>query len=276
MVGAERHGVLPLLLRGLERQPGFAVPEAVRGQLRERYRQNARHNLLLTGELLRVLGILDSAGIAAVPWKGPLLAETVYETSHCGCSGDLDVLVPRRDTHTARELLGQAGYRSLLKLDRASSSSTPGSGRRSCSFTSGADHSRRMLFLGLLLAHQLLGEPLPCAPLRLAAAHVSGAGDDPARVRRRDRARGALPRRRRAAAIGAGAGDLRARASASRASASGTAKRRPSSATSTCSSGRARRPRSSALPALARRRWRTSCLGFSSRTRAASWSTACR
>jgi hypothetical protein len=47
------------------------------GELRARFEHNARKNLVFTGELIRILDCLQSHGIPAIPFKGPVLAEAV-------------------------------------------------------------------------------------------------------------------------------------------------------------------------------------------------------
>jgi hypothetical protein len=106
-----RHGTLPLLNRGLNATCPDAVPEAVLAQLREHFEANARRNLFLTGELLRLLHLLDAHGIVAVPFKGPVLAETVYGNLALRQFIDLDILVHERHVPQAEDLLISQGYR---------------------------------------------------------------------------------------------------------------------------------------------------------------------
>ncbi len=107
---ARRHSVLPLLDRGLRLHDGTRPPAPVRELLRAACRLTQRRNLALTAELLRILAALEDAGIAAVPFKGPVLAALAYGDLALRPFGDLDVLVRERDMARARAALVKRGY----------------------------------------------------------------------------------------------------------------------------------------------------------------------
>jgi hypothetical protein len=116
---AGSHGVAPLLYRSLNTACPEAVPQDVLDQLRSRFRANGRRNLLLTGELIRLLNAFEASGILAIPFKGPALAAGVYGNLALREFGDLDVLVHERDVAKARELLIFLGYQPQYRLTRA-------------------------------------------------------------------------------------------------------------------------------------------------------------
>ncbi len=116
---ASRHGTLPLLYRNLNAVDPKAVPENTLDELRHHFRFNSQRNLLLTGELIRLLQIFEARGISAVPFKGPVLAAAVYGNLALREFGDLDILVRERDVATARELLVSSGYQPQYRLTRA-------------------------------------------------------------------------------------------------------------------------------------------------------------
>jgi hypothetical protein len=60
--------------------------------------------------LIRILDCLDAHGIAAIPYKGPLLAETVYGDLTLREFSDLDVLVRPADVPRAKAALKDLGY----------------------------------------------------------------------------------------------------------------------------------------------------------------------
>jgi hypothetical protein len=92
------------------------VPARQLDALRMRYQDNARKALWFTGELFRILGHLESLGIKALPYKGPILAETLYGEVTERQFGDLDVLVHAADVpRTGAALLG-LGYKSGIEL----------------------------------------------------------------------------------------------------------------------------------------------------------------
>ena len=107
---ANRHGVLPLLYRSLSRSSPDAVPKAVLDRLRESFRSNAQRSLFLTAELHKLLDLFAVHGINVIPFKGPILAASVYKDLSLRPFGDLDVLVSRDDILKAGGLLASLGY----------------------------------------------------------------------------------------------------------------------------------------------------------------------
>ena len=104
---ATRHSVASLVSWYLNQ----ACPEGAPAPLGDQFRQNAGRNLLLTAELLRLLEIFEAASIPLVPFKGPALAWSLYETPALREMSDLDVLVWPRDADLAIGLLRSHGYR---------------------------------------------------------------------------------------------------------------------------------------------------------------------
>jgi hypothetical protein len=108
---------MPLLYQALRAVGSDAIPTAVLAQLRTHYLANTKHNLFLTGELLRVLHLLDTHGIPALPFKGPTLAAAVYGKLALRQYSDLDILVHKQDIPHVKALLTAHGYQ--LPLTRA-------------------------------------------------------------------------------------------------------------------------------------------------------------
>src|SRR5262249_35075205 len=79
---------------------------------------NASRNLFLAAELGRLLDLLELQGIRAIPYKGPVLAASVYGKLSLREAGDLDILIHRRDVLRGRELLLSMGYRPEVELSR--------------------------------------------------------------------------------------------------------------------------------------------------------------
>ena len=104
---ADRHGLIPLLHRQLT---PFSVPKAVLVDLWHRDELNRRRNQAMAAELLRVLALLQAQGIAAIPYKGPVLAVSVYRDLGLRQFGDLDLLLRAADLAPALALLEGQGY----------------------------------------------------------------------------------------------------------------------------------------------------------------------
>jgi len=113
------HGLLPLLYWHLGAIGPGVVSRAMLSRLREHFEANARRNLFLTAELLKVLRLLEASEIRAVPFKGPLLAASTYGNLSLRQFADLDILVRKDDVPKAKELLISRGYRPPLALTGA-------------------------------------------------------------------------------------------------------------------------------------------------------------
>src|SRR5882762_7880624 len=115
---AEQHGVMPLLYQALRDLPDL-VPHTILEELRVRYEHNARKNLRFTAELIRILDCLESHDIAAIPFKGPVLAEAVYGDLALREFSDLDILVRPTDFLRAKDALRELGFAPSSQLSAA-------------------------------------------------------------------------------------------------------------------------------------------------------------
>jgi len=108
---------MPLLYRSLKNTCPEAVPGPYRQQLRDLFLANAARNVLLTNKLLEVLNLFKQDDIAALPFKGPVLAESVYGDLSLRQFVDLDVLVHKHDVLKARDLLVSNRYNPDVALN---------------------------------------------------------------------------------------------------------------------------------------------------------------
>jgi Uncharacterised nucleotidyltransferase len=104
------HDTLSLIYWNLHRICPDIVPGGVLEPLRARHEAEALDGRLLAKELVVILGLLDSHGIQAVPFKGPALAVKLYGDLSLRGFGDLDIMVCERDVVRARGLLIDRGY----------------------------------------------------------------------------------------------------------------------------------------------------------------------
>ncbi len=114
---AERNRMLPLAHRALAER--VDVPETVRSRLRSAYAENARHALLLAGELRRLMDALDAAEIRVLAYKGPALAVRAYGHMALRTYSDLDLLVAPGDIPAAARVLQAQGYASAYDFSPA-------------------------------------------------------------------------------------------------------------------------------------------------------------
>jgi hypothetical protein len=107
---AFRHHVMPLLYRSLETVCPTAIPETARIELKAQLQVGIQGNLFLTKELLHLLALFNQHGLLAIPYKGPVLAVSVYGDLMLRPSSDLDILVYERDIVQAVDLLTACSY----------------------------------------------------------------------------------------------------------------------------------------------------------------------
>lgn len=114
-----QHCVAPLVYRALNEICPKAVPTSVLNELRQYDRENITKSFFLTSEMLKLIHMLDSQGVNAVPFKGPVLAIIAYNDLTLRQFGDLDILIQRRDLDKTRKFLLSHGYRPWRNMTRA-------------------------------------------------------------------------------------------------------------------------------------------------------------
>lgn len=115
---ALRHRVMPLLYRNLKTTCPQDVPDDILAKLRNYFLINSSRNLFLSSQVLKLLNLLKENGIVAIPFKGPVLAESVYGDLTLRQFADLDILVHKRNAIKARNLLISNGFRPEIELNR--------------------------------------------------------------------------------------------------------------------------------------------------------------
>jgi hypothetical protein len=114
---ALNHGVVYLLYQSLKKTCPDSVPADVLNQLRDYSIANTLRNMSLTDELFQLLQIFESHNIPAVPYKGPVLAASVYGDIALRQFTDLDIIIHEQDILRAVELLISRGYSPEFRLN---------------------------------------------------------------------------------------------------------------------------------------------------------------
>lgn len=115
---ASGHRLMPLLYYNLNSICPKMVPEDILNKLKDNFNANVRKNLMLTGELIKVLNLLESEGITAVPYKGPVLAASTYGNVGLREFNDLDIFIKKQDTFKIIEILLSEGYIPKFRLNK--------------------------------------------------------------------------------------------------------------------------------------------------------------
>src|ERR1700687_4589849 len=89
---AESHGVLLLAARNLI-ELGRGLPPEVERLLRSAYEANLRRSLWFTAELARIMQHFEQRPLLALPYKGPVLAQSLYCDLGLRSFSDLDFLI---------------------------------------------------------------------------------------------------------------------------------------------------------------------------------------
>jgi len=120
---ARRHSVVPLLYSNLVLVGPSDVPRAALERIGGVFQYHLRRCTFMAGELGRLLDQFEDQGIQAVPYKGPVLAQSLYGNVGLRYSGDLDILVRPERVLAARDVLVEQGYRPRLQLTPAQEAS---------------------------------------------------------------------------------------------------------------------------------------------------------
>ncbi len=115
---AHHHGLVPLVFRRLSAEMD-AGPWHGLEALRQCDKANAHRTLWLTLELLNIHRHLQARGVDVLPYKGPLLAETLYGNVALRQFSDLDLLVRSDDLPAIKKALAELGYEPGLRLAQA-------------------------------------------------------------------------------------------------------------------------------------------------------------
>ena len=107
---ASRHRLDALANRHLAVKGAGAIPTDAAVSLETLVRSRGRQSLLHAGRLIELVDLFASAGVAAVPYKGPTLGALAYGNFALRSFVDLDFIVPQRDLLRAARLLRAQGF----------------------------------------------------------------------------------------------------------------------------------------------------------------------
>ena len=108
------HGMSPLLSRALG-QVSSGIPDELQETLQDHLRNNRARNEQLARVLTDLLEGLGHHGVAAIPFKGPVLGAVAYGDPSLRRAGDLDILVREDDLSVVCHTLTASGFRELTE-----------------------------------------------------------------------------------------------------------------------------------------------------------------
>jgi hypothetical protein len=107
---AIEHRMTPALLAALESADPALVPTDLLAGLRIHCSQLRAQSIAIVNELFELLDLLRARAVLAVPFKGPLLGELLFDDAGMRSPGDLDLLVRPDEVSTVCEVLEARGY----------------------------------------------------------------------------------------------------------------------------------------------------------------------
>jgi hypothetical protein len=107
---AKAHGVVPWMLVHLPAASVKALPEDLASDWQAWEQQNRLRVLANWAVAIRVLGVVESAGMRALPIKGVALSQQLYRDPWMRPAGDVDVLIERRMVPAAHAAMLGAGF----------------------------------------------------------------------------------------------------------------------------------------------------------------------
>jgi len=111
-----KHKITPIIYSNLKKHADL-IPNDVYINLREFFNNNAKKNLFLLMELIKIIELFEKNKVAILSYKGPILAYMAYGDISLRQFSDLDFLVYSNEFKHAKELLESIGYESELDLD---------------------------------------------------------------------------------------------------------------------------------------------------------------
>ncbi len=115
---------MPILHQRLAAAAADRVPPSILTQLERAHLANAARTTAMTRGLADAMQALKDAGIPALTYKGPTLAQLAYEDPGVRQYDDLDILVPAKHLGEARSVLERRGYTEILELPAHVAAST--------------------------------------------------------------------------------------------------------------------------------------------------------
>lgn len=111
---ALRNGVAGFVYRNTKDQDIF--PEQIQQELQSVYRFTTFCNLDQLAQVIKILRLLSANDIQAIPLKGVIASELIFQDLGVYPSGDIDILVHPADLSVVKKILIDSGYSSVVGI----------------------------------------------------------------------------------------------------------------------------------------------------------------
>lgn len=113
---SSQHRLTTLLYWHLNSTCPDLVPDNVMAGLKDVFDRNIQKNLLILGELLKIMEVLKARNITFIPYKGPVMSLHLYGNLSLRQFDDLDIFIYKNDFFKVKDLLITQGYRPYFHL----------------------------------------------------------------------------------------------------------------------------------------------------------------
>ena len=113
---ASCHRLAPCVIQQLQQHVAAALPESVVVEFRRWLRAHTLRSMQLATQLFQILDRLKRQGIRALAFKGPVLAQQLYDQPFRREFVDLDIMVPTEAVGQVMALLGDDGFEAQFGL----------------------------------------------------------------------------------------------------------------------------------------------------------------
>ena len=123
---ATQHGIVPLVYKTIKElsqntsdssyHTEYLTLDTFLSELKPFYLSIAQNNMLMSGELIKIMHLLKEHDIESLAFKGPTLAQMAYGDITLREYADLDILVKKEDIYKVDTLFKEHNYERSIKL----------------------------------------------------------------------------------------------------------------------------------------------------------------
>lgn len=113
---AVQHRLVNFLYKSLKTHCRNFIPENYLDKLKKTFITNSQRNFALSATLIQILELLKKKQIPALPFKGLVQAQQLYNDPEIRSFADLDILIKKQDAIKTRDLLINKGFNTDVKI----------------------------------------------------------------------------------------------------------------------------------------------------------------
>ncbi len=110
------HRMLYFTRKILDKYAKEKVPQAITAKMKSLCFENSMRTLVQSTELIQLLRLFEENAIPALPFKGPVLSQMIYQSQDARIFSDLDIFVEKKHAVPARDLLMENGFHTDVRI----------------------------------------------------------------------------------------------------------------------------------------------------------------